>query len=242
MNTTGKTSGKRPRYVRVREKLIERVRAGGCAPGALIPSEFEIAREFGVSQGTARLAVSSLADENVVARRQGFGTFVYQHTPEDELARFSCLFDAGHTRLNAESDAASPVRASADRTERSELRLGKGAKVLRISRVRTHRGRPFVLEAISLPEALFPGFADRDEVPNALYEVYQKEYGVLVVKADEQITAVAANRPTAKALGIVAGMPLLKIARVAFALDDSPVERRVSLCHLAEAYYLAHLK
>ena len=233
---------KRPRYVRVREKLIERVRSGSWKPGALIPSEFEIAKEFGVSQGTARMAVASLADERVVVRRQGFGTFVYEHSPGGELVRFSHLFDAGHVRRIADSRAARPVRASADRSERMELRLAKGAKVLRFNRVRTHAGRPFALETVSLPEALFPGFAGRGEMPNSLYELYQKEYGVLVVKADERITAVAADRPTAKALGVAAGTPLLKIARVAFALKDSPVEWRVSLCHLAEAYYLARLK
>lgn len=242
MNAAVKTAMKRPRYLHVREKLVERVRSGGWRPGALIPSEFEIAKEYGVSQGTARMAVASLADEKVVVRRQGFGTFVYEHTPADELARFSRLFDCRHGQLIAAGHAARPVRASADSTERSELRLGKGAKVLRINRVRTHGGRPFALETISLPEALFPGFAGRDDVPNALYEVYQKEYGLLVVKADERITAVAADRPTAKTLGVRTGTPLLRIARVAFALKDSPIEWRVSVCHLAEEYYLARLK
>jgi len=34
---------------------------------------------------------------------------------------------------------------------------------------------------------------------------------------------------------------LLKVDRIAFALDDRPIEWRVSLCHLADGYYLARI-
>ena len=49
--------GDRPLYAQVRERLIERIRSGDWKPGQLIPNEFEIAAEFGVSQGTARKAI-----------------------------------------------------------------------------------------------------------------------------------------------------------------------------------------
>ena len=52
-------------------------------------------------------------------------------------------------------------------------------------------------------------------------------------------SSVAADAETAAVLGVVAGTPLLRIARIAFGLDDMPVEWRVSLCHLAGAHYLA---
>ena len=71
----------RPLYAQVREHLVERIRSGEWKPGQLIPNEFEIAAEFGVSQGTARKAISELAAEGLVLRRQGRGTFVVEHTP-----------------------------------------------------------------------------------------------------------------------------------------------------------------
>src|SRR5262245_37327589 len=105
---------RRPRYLQVREQLAERIQSGAWAPGQLIPSELDIAREFGVSQGTARMAVAALAAENVVVRRQGLGTYVYQHTHEEELARFFSVFDARHTRISVDSRNAHPVQASAN--------------------------------------------------------------------------------------------------------------------------------
>ncbi len=85
--------GDRPLYAQVRECLIERIRSGEWKPGQLIANEFEIAAEFGVSQGTARKAIGDLASEGLVVRRQGRGTFVVEHTPAHVLFRFFNLFD-----------------------------------------------------------------------------------------------------------------------------------------------------
>jgi GntR family transcriptional regulator len=239
---TAPDEARRPRYVRVRERLMARIQSGDWAPGQLIPSEFDIAREFGVSQGTARMAVAALAAENVVVRRQGLGTYVYEHTNEEELARFFSVFDAKHARINVDSRNSHPVQAAANSMERHALGLGAGAKVLRIRRVRTRDGSPFVLERISLPEALFSGLAEHGQLPNTLYAFYQKCYGVLVVRAEERLTAVPADRAAAKALGVKPRAPLLRIERIAFALNGRPVEWRVSLCYLADGHYLARLK
>jgi GntR family transcriptional regulator len=73
--------------------------------------------------------------------------------------------------------------------------------------------------------------------------MYQASCAVTVVEAEDRLTAVLADRTTAKALKIAAGMPLLRIERIAFDLQGNPVEWRVSRCHLAtDAHFLARLK
>jgi GntR family transcriptional regulator len=240
--TAPNDEARRPRYLQVREQLVARIQSGAWAPGQLIPSEIDIAKQFGVSQGTARMAVTALAAENIVTRRQGLGTFVYEHTREEELERFSRVFN-GRQRIDADGRSWQPVPASASAAERRELGLVAGCKVLRIRRVRLRDGAPFILERISLPEALFPGLAAHDELSDTLYGIYQRACAVMVVEAEERLTAVLADSSTAKVLGIAAGTPLLRIERVAFALRGKPVEWRVSLCHLSPgAHYLARLK
>lgn len=232
----------RPLYAKVRDQLIERIRSGAWKPGQLIPNEFEIAAEFGVSQGTARKAISTLASEQLLLRKQGRGTFVVEHTPAHVQFRFFSLFDADRTQILPECGQTKPLLAKAEPEERDKLELDADARVIRISRVRTRRGKPFIAEAITLPEAMFPGLADRADTPNTLYDLYQKDYGVLVVRTDERITAVAADASATEALGVAAGTPLLKIDRLAVGLDDRRIEWRVSLCHLENAYYFARLK
>jgi GntR family transcriptional regulator len=238
---------KRPRYVQVRDQLTEMIDSRKWAPGEALPSEAEIAQTFGVAQGTARSAITLLASENVLVRRHGVGTFVYEHTPEEELRRFFCLFDVQRERIlpdgqHGHGSLGRPVCADASRTERRELQLTRGSRVWRMSRVRLRKGAPFILERISLPEDRFPGLAERARLPGALYALYQSAYNVLVVQAEERLSAVPADAAAGRALGVAEGAPLLRIERVAFALGGKPVEWRVSLCHLGDARYIAELK
>jgi GntR family transcriptional regulator len=229
----------RPLYAQVRERLVDRIRSGAWKPGQLIANEFEIAAEFGVSQGTARKAISDLAAEGLVVRRQGRGTFVVEHTPAHVLFRFFNLFDTAGAAVIPDSRDSKASLAAASAEERKTLGLDRHAKVIRIFRTRTHNGAPLMRETIALPEALFPGLAEQREMPNTLYDLFQKSYGVLVTRTDDRLSAVAADPETAATLGVAPETPLLKIDRIAFGLDDRPLEWRVSLCHLGDAHYLA---
>jgi GntR family transcriptional regulator len=232
-------SDARPLYAKVREQLVERIRSGVWKPGQLIPSEFEIAAEFGVSQGTARKAIGALATERLVMRQQGRGTFVVEHTPAHVLFRFFNMFDAAGELITPDSRQASCTVAPADGPEQRALRLAPGAEVIRVGRVRTRHGIPFICETIRLPQELFPDLAQIDPLPNTLYDLFQKTYGILLVRTEDRLSATAADAETARALDLAAGAPLLRIDRMAFGLDDRPIEWRVSLCHLQGAYYLA---
>ena len=232
----------RPLYAQVRERLVDRIRSGEWKPGQLIANEFEIAAEFGVSQGTARKAISDLASEGLVVRRQGRGTFVVEHTPAHVLFRFFNLFDSAGAPVIPDSRDSKASRAAVSVEERKTLGLDRHAIVIRITRTRTYNGTPLMRETIALPEALFPGLAERCEIPNTLYDLFQKSYGVLVTRTDDRLSAVAADPEIAATLGVAPGTPLLKIDRIAFGLDDQPLEWRVSLCYLGDAHYRARTR
>lgn len=56
--------------------------------GAPLPNEVTLARDIGVSIGTARKALELLEGEHLIERRQGRGTFVVESSNESELERF----------------------------------------------------------------------------------------------------------------------------------------------------------
>ena len=79
------------------------------------------------------------------------------------------------------------------------------------------------------------------DLPNTLYELYERRYEVTVARAEERLRATSADADTASLLGIEAGCPLLEIDRTAFALDGAPVEWRLSLCETGAHHYRVEL-
>lgn len=234
--------GNRPLYAQVRDLLLARISSGAWRPGDLIPNEFAIARELGVSQGTVRKALDSLAADHVLVRRQGRGTYVAQHTPASMLFRFFNFFDSKGRRVEPDSRnlTVSEGRATAD--ERARLALPPSAEVIRISRLRTFGGKPFILEDIALPAALFPALVQEPVIPNTLYDHFQKGYGVTVARGSESLTAAAADSRQARLLGVAEGVPLLRLDRIMYDLQQQPVEWRVSCCVTDAATYLVELR
>ncbi len=215
---------------------------GEWRPAEILPSEVQLAAEYGVSQGTVRKALDDMEAENLIVRRQGRGTFVASHGPHRALFHFFHLVRKDGVRELPTSRVISVRRERAGREEAGRLALPSGSRVVRILRVRELQGRPSIVERISAPEALFPGLGrPPSDLPNTLYELYERRYGVTIVRAVERLRAVAADAEEARLLGLKPGAPLLEIDRVALGLDNRPVEWRVSRCDTGRHHYLSEI-
>jgi GntR family transcriptional regulator len=230
-----------PLYAWVKSVVLARITAGEWPPGSAIPPEMDLARELGVSQGTVRKALDALSAEQVLVRRQGSGTYVAEHTPAHVLFRFFNIYDDAGTQVLPDSRPAHIATAIANAAERRRLALQPDAKVIRITRIRTRRERPFMDDRIVLPAAMVPGLAQEPEVPNTLYDLFQKRYGIHVAHTEEQVTAVAATARLAERLAVPDGAPLLAIDRVTYDINGRRIEWRLSHAHLDRAHYFARL-
>src|SRR2546427_13206750 len=79
-----------PLYLQIKGLLERSLENGEWRPAEAIPSEHDLARRFGVAQGTVRKAIEALAADNLVVRRQGKGTYVATHT-EESASQFRFL-------------------------------------------------------------------------------------------------------------------------------------------------------
>jgi len=233
--------GFRPLYRQVRDVLVKRIIDNAWKPGEMLPSEFEIADELGVSQGTIRKALDELEAEKFVTRRQGKGTYVARHDEARILFQFFKLVPDSEKIEFPESQILDVSVGTADPAAAAALDLRVGTRVVRIERLRSLSGRVCIVERILLPRVLFPGIEKRD-LPNNLYELYRSDFRVTVVRASEKLKAVAASRREAKQLGVRAGAPLLSIDRIAISADGRPVEWRMSLCQTAALHYWSDLR
>ena len=78
-----------PLYVKARNIMVDRLISGQWRPGQVLPSEFAIAAELGVSQGTVRKALDDMTAEGLVVRKQGRGTFVAEAEDKSILFRLA---------------------------------------------------------------------------------------------------------------------------------------------------------
>ena len=235
------TPGYRPLYRQVYDIIVRKVAQGQWRPGESLPSEQALAAELGVSQGTMRKVLDALTAEKLLERRQGKGTFIAENTQERALFRFFRMARPGGERL-APTCGEETVKVRASRTiEQAKLGIAKGDKVVEINRTRLIDGRPAIREQIALPAALFPGIEKGGQLPNTLYSLYQTEYGINIVSAQEELRAIAATAEDATYLGVAIGEPILLIDRVAVSLQDLKVEWRVSRVRSDDLVYAVTL-
>jgi GntR family transcriptional regulator len=208
--------------------MVRKVAQGVWRPGASLPSEQNLAKEMGVSQGTMRKVLDALTAENLLERRQGKGTFIAENTQERTLFRFFRIARPGGKRMTPERvDETVKLRASRA-IERTKLGLARTDKVVEIVRTRHIEKVPSIHETIVLPAPLFPGIEKRPSLPNSLYSIYQSDYGLNIVATHEELSAQLATAADQEELGIPKGGPILVIERLAVSLQDQKVEWRIS--------------
>ncbi len=231
-----------PLYQQIRQAMLASLQAGEWKPLQAIPSEMELAKRYQVSQGTVRKAIDELAAENLLVRRQGKGTFVASHDEQQVEYRFLRLHPdtgtlASEGRAQRHIVEFRRVRAPAELAR--QLQLNSGDTVLHIRRVLAFAGTPTVLEDIWLPVGLFRGLTAEamTDYQGATYAMYEKDYGVRMVRAEEKLRAVLADATQAAALGTIQGAALLQVERISYTYNDQPVEVRKALNRTDRHHY-----
>jgi GntR family transcriptional regulator len=228
-----------PLYQQIKALLVMALDAGEWKPGEAIPSEIELAARFQVSQGTVRKAVDELAAENLLLRRQGKGTFVATHLEPRVRFRFLRLAPNEGAPEPAQSKVLDCRRLRAAADVARALEIKSGDPVVAIRRLLSFSNTPTVIDDIYLPGALFKGLtADLlNDYSGPLYGLFESEFGINMVRAEEKIRAVTAPDDVARALGVAPSIPLLCVERISYTYGNRPVELRIGHYVTNEYYY-----
>jgi len=220
-----------PLYQQIKGLILHSLQASEWKPGESIPSEMELAARYRVSQGTVRKAIDELASGHLLIRKQGKGTFVATHAEHQVQYRFLKLVpDQGD--LNTEGPAQREIvdckrlRASAEIAR--ALALRSGDTVLQVRRVLSFSNVPTILEDLWLPGSPFKGLtAERlAGYHGPMYALFETEFGVRMVRAEEKIRAVLPDKVQRELLQLPASTPLLSVERIAYTYKDTPMELR----------------
>jgi GntR family transcriptional regulator len=202
----------RPQYRQIEQAL--RLRIATLPPGARLPSDAELCAEFGVSRMTARNAMQRLADDGLVARQPGRGSFVAEppaHRHANRLMTFT------QEMLRAGRSPSSQVLTRAIRpsspVEAADLGIPPYQAVVHLRRLRLADDLPVALESAVLIDACADAVMSADLARSSLHETLRRA-GIVLRRGTGTVAAAAATAEDARLLRIGTGDPLLVERRV----------------------------
>jgi GntR family transcriptional regulator len=240
-----------PLYRQVKSALLRLLEAGQVGPGETLPNEAQIAQAMQVSIGTLRKAVDELVHEHILVRRQGKGTFVALHNND----RFMFQFFHVEPRPDVFDPRVVPERefpvvdnigfaaGQATDNEAYALRLRVGDAVWRVDNALRLGGKCIMHDRIVISAALFKGLTEKrfQERPSTIYNLYQTDHGISVIRTQERARAVAVSSEVGRVLSLRVGTPVMEVHRVAITFGERPVELRISTINTQDHDYVSLL-
>jgi GntR family transcriptional regulator, N-acetylglucosamine utilization regulator len=214
-----------PLYRQIEADLRDRIRSGALRPGAQVPPEPDLMAAYRVSRATVRQALAGLLAEGALEIRRGLGTYVaaprFEHTIggfysfSREIERHGLV--PGTRVLDLRTQPATEPVAEA-------LGVSVGTRVVALRRLRLAGTDPLVVETSHLPAARFPNLETVDFSRVRLYDTLMTAYGCRPTRARETFEPVLLTADEARLLDQRRGEPALRVERIAFDQDDTPIE------------------
>jgi GntR family transcriptional regulator len=224
----------------VARNLRARIRDGTFAEGTQIPTEAELAQQFGVSRQTVRRAFQDLVADDLVIRTRGRGTFVKGGTT-GYVRQVGSIDDLMNLSDDTRMRIVAPLSRRLDRATADRLRLPDDA-FWEVTFVRLHENTPFCLTTVTLPPVVANLLGNVPELRTAGVTSDLTVIGLVddviagrIGRAQQSITVGSLPPTAATHLESEAGQPTLLIDRLYFDTDGIPVELAVS--HFLPHYY-----
>ncbi len=203
--TVTTTDGKSQEAVRQLRHLVATLQ-----PGSRIPSERDLATQWGVARMTARKAIETLTGEGWLDRRHGSGTYVAQMPYAKTLGLSSFTADMLRRGLTPSSRVLDFDLVPADPATAARLDIDEGSEVVRFTRLRLADDEPIAVETTWIPSHLVPGLG-KEDLTGSLFETLRRKFGITLGKASSTIDPALADEATAAELGIEGHEPCLRI-------------------------------
>lgn len=230
---------RQPLYEQVRQVLLKSIQSGLWGPGEKIPTEPDLAKQLGVSIGTLRRAVETLAIDGVLQKREGVGTYVRTYRGGGYWNAFQIYKNLdGKKRGNSSRLITFEVLHEVGEKIQSALNLEKNQPIIHIIRhwlIATEDGQE---EVISVDESYlvsekFPSlskdyFLQNFKIGESLYEFFDREFNVVIISQKCSAHYEKLSEETAKKLKVPKDFEALCTERISQTFGHIPVEYRIN--------------
>ena len=231
-----------PLYYQLEQRLRARILADEFAPGAPLPTEDQICKEYKVSRITVRRALDGLQRQGLIETRRGLGSFVREKSPginsqltgslDEFLARAGSLHTTSIDLAEAQPPSKVRAQLNLDATERATL----------LRTIGLLDDMPVAYLEIWLPIEIGSQLR-REELDGSMPVVrtVERVSNTRITRAEQTIEPDHAGKEAARHLHIDPRTPILHVQRTYFA-GDRPIELANVRYHPDRYRYAIELK
>ena len=217
-----------PLHMQAENLLRKLIETEDYRNGKLLPNEIELSRQLSISRNTLRQAINKLVFEGLLVRKKGVGTKVVRKGVISGVKNWLSFsqemkfmgievrnFELHISRKNMSDEIANFFNSASESARKS----------LVLERVRGKREYPFVyFISYFNPELPLTG---EEDFNTPLYELLEKNCGVVVKPRKEEISARLAGDFIAEKLDIKPSDPILIRKRFVSDVNGLPIEYNI---------------
>jgi GntR family transcriptional regulator len=218
-----------PAWAQAAQYIRRQIETGRFAGGERLPSETELAEAFELSRLTVRQAMAKLADEGLVERKQGIGTFV---TPRKVAVQHDLsLSSSWRQRFEEEGHASSSQLLESSLQDALPVDLTAGVVAAEVNgpfaflkRLHYVDSQPIGATESWVPANLAPGLADSPLDEGSLSATLHNRFELSATTVDSSLEAVLATATDAQLLDTVTDVPLFVVTAVSWLKNGELLE------------------
>lgn len=234
-----------PYYHQLKEAIKALIASEQLKPGDMLPSEFSLSEQIGISRLVVHRAYRELVGEGLLIRKRAVGTFVSPPTKRSFTVvgpLFSMTENLSKDGLEPSSKVLLQEVIPAGEEVVDELRVPEGTRVTHLRVLRMAKGLPFAIEEMHFPYERFPALAELNLDDRSVYAILETMYAAHPQEALDLLTAGAATHEDAVLLGLHKGAPVMRVKRVSFDQQGLVMEYTQVVFHADRYQFVARLQ
>jgi GntR family transcriptional regulator len=219
------TGAATPKYVRIRDWLMDRILSFDLKRGDKLPSENDLVAQFGASRVTVRQALEALRAEGIIESQHGRGWFLRQVRAVQNLGRLQGFGEMlAPMGVRVRSTVLDLAECDAPEAVANAFGLPKQSSVMRIARLRIAGARIMSYDLSYFPVGIGRLLCQQDLARQDIFVLLERALGIKLGFADVTIEVAPAADDPAGRLNIAPGTPIFKLTRLTHDSRGVPID------------------
>jgi GntR family transcriptional regulator len=217
--------GTTPKYIQVRDSLMDRILSEGFARGDKLPSENDLVGQFNVSRVTVRQALEALRAEGIIESHHGKGWFLRQVCAVQNLGRLEGFGEIlAPLGVNTRSEVLDRAELPAPAAVAAAFDLPDQSNVVRIARLRIAGGRTMSYDVSFFPLDIGRRLLQEDLTRHDIFVLLERALATPLGFADVTIEIAPAEDDPAQRLDVAVATPIFKMTRLTHDRRGFPID------------------